>query len=164
GAVRVAEPRDGRGGDLDAAAGGLQRVGVRVRAEVGEQRVVPAAGWEAQFAGGPELVERRRVAPPGVEVLQPLPSRAAFGELRSGAVRVAEPRDGRGGDLDAAAGGLQRVGVRVRAEVGEQRVVPAAGWEAQFAGGPELVERRRVAPPGVEVLQPLPSRAAFGEL
>src|SRR5689334_354567 len=86
--IGVAKTGDRRGGNLDLAARGRQGRGFGVAAEVAEDATVPAIDRQRQFAGFPELVERRRVdAAFGqgatgrlVKLFEPLPRRAALGE------------------------------------------------------------------------------------
>ena len=88
GPIVVAEARDGRRGDLDAAARRRQRVGVRVRPKSSKDTAVIGRGRKRELATPPELGEIRRVpslrgerrAGRRIEMLEPLARRPPFRE------------------------------------------------------------------------------------
>src|SRR5215472_18040847 len=93
--VLILEALDRLGGDLEEPRRGLQRMLLRVAAEVLEQHIVALGRWQLDEALGPELLETGQLHPllggAGaqllVDELAPAHLVAAFGEL----LLVAEP-------------------------------------------------------------------------
>src|SRR4051794_1252938 len=87
-AIGIAETGDRYGGDFDLAARRWQRCGPGVAAEFADHTPIGRERRQNQLAVRPEIVEPRRIdaalrqcaARPFVDVLQPLPGRAALGE------------------------------------------------------------------------------------
>src|SRR6202049_4428780 len=89
----------------------------------------------------------------------------------AGAIGIAEAGDCRRGDLDLAARRRQRRDLGLAAESADDAAVPRLGRQDQFALLPELIETGGMdaalgycaAGRFVDVFEPLPGRAAFGE-